>query len=449
MKKFRSLQCDISWLKNVLVMDAVVVREFGTFLCHHLVKLHPTSLWTTHVTNPLRVDAWNELIGEMSSSACPDHARTRIGNDWDEMIAPNVAKPGRILAMPESRNSPASDCYKTISHSLGYTRLLLWLLVVTWPCWLCRAIIRRIHSGSWAPPFEESLVVDLIANTSLIMLVHPIILPCGKRAFSFELPDDLPVFSEANGVSPAGLHLCFGENRLLIAAALKGEDILDESAMIAGLLNLALAYFVHPKLHFCAELLVAEIGRKEIIALEPSSRYTFSLHERLLTGSLSPIMENWYNPLWIGTTFASATAGMAYKLPSHKPQQCMRKFPYYDFMYQAHSIVDRLTKKYKLEISSINLINGSILHSIDHYSLVQVFSKNCRHDMMSMDGRGTLKGHLHFSMFSNVWNPAPAGKDEYIKNMDPDVHPFYHELFHMLYELDPQLAENILTSTSH
>jgi hypothetical protein len=249
-------------------------------------------------------------------------------------------------------STPAPDVWETIDHKVVahgpvYVLKLWYLAFCHWPAWLARATLRRLRSGRWIKVPSDGDVLDAVTGGSLIMLTSNNAtsdVPGSLTRLTFRAPANLSLHL-LDGQNVAGLTIVFDvPERRILHASLPGHWLRDETltpdsseanGKILACLALITQMYTHPKLHVASERSAFEIAHAECTALEPSSRFVFSLHEGLLFSTQSPLYPGVMNS-------GTRTADMMHQLPipiPHKLDGNLRVFPAYEFMWQAHVIV--------------------------------------------------------------------------------------------------------------
>ena len=252
-----------------------------------------------------------------------------------------------------------------------------------------------------------------------------------------------------------GLHIVFDIQTKSIKRTTggNGEPVQDRkkclmrNAQLVSMLNMHLSLCVHPASHAASKRSAKEIGEKKVIALEPSSRFVFGLHEGLFHGKFSPLADN-----YVGITSSPGCLNCVryniehHPVPPHNLDSRKAKIsPLYNWMLQGHDIFYKLVRKHKLNVNPEGLFQTIVVHSTDHYSAYGV--------LKSMEGRFGFHGtSLLQDMFCtytyfNFWmlpalNPFES---ELVCNQS---HPFYQELYEKMSKVNPELARKMITTCS-
>jgi hypothetical protein len=333
-----------------------------------------------------------------------------------------------------------------------YCAMLCYFAFIHWPAWLVRAAVRRMLSGQWTRPTTDGDVLDAITGTSLIMLTTNNSVSRKQSSLTqltFRTPADFSVCL-LDDTPLSGLEIVFDvPQRRIVWASLAGVSFCGESTnskLLACLAHILSAY-VHPKLHIEAERSAFEIALAECTTLEPSTRFVRGLHEGLFFASSSPIRVD--NALNAGMSIHILGHSIPFPL-AHKLDSNLRIFPFYDFMWQAHAIVARLSKKHGIPscIDRAALTANTVLHAIDHYAATLHFSSD---QACFAIHSPTLGDYLRFDLWISFWTPGTICwswnpfEDEFINGMRT---PFYRELHQQLHAIDPDLAGHIVASCS-
>jgi hypothetical protein len=395
-----------------------------------------------HVCRVVRGLAWAEAL---SMASQPNHPEPE----------PEPEKPTRGRS-PRRSFSHLPSCIKPtesswahvhqkLVHHPAFARALLWLVFIRWPVIIVAALARRASGGSWAAPVTAEDVFKQITGTSLVMLIT--LCSDDPNTLVFTVPTTLVTVHSAFSQGSGGLRVVLDlKNRRAVGATLRSHDLSHDYRLVSAHLVHVITTWVHPQLHVSAEKSVRAIAAAGIEMLEPSTRFTFSLHEGLLCGPWSPVASDG-SPLgcgFFGPDFFIASSEMPLKHTLHAK---LRVLPYYDFMWRAHDIVSSAVRRHDLQINPVPLTNNLVLHSADHYGAPHVFSA----DATPMGETGSFVEHLWSSLWIDFWTPVETAwnpvENEYLALMH-DGPAIYTEIYDELVTVNPEIAEHILTSCS-
>jgi hypothetical protein len=248
------------------------------------------------------------------------------------------------------------------------------------------------------------------------------------------------------GLSPSGLHMIFDfQTKTIKKAALRGEDLFGDNDKILGLMVLALTLWAHPQTHIVAEMSAREIARKNVSELEPSNRFVGPLHDGLFYGTYSPLTKEHF--LTINVDKKSAIESATKIRMSHRIDKNKMQFRYFNFIMKARASIHKNIKKFNLDVNPEFLFNNIVVHSVDHHFLYQNLSKI---PYWSLDGGTSLKSYFRSQVFLSVWvhHVATPLEEEKIGKLSAKDYPFYNAVYQDLKEIDQELADCILASTS-
>jgi hypothetical protein len=114
---------------------------------------------------------------------------------------------------------------------------------------------------------------------------------------------------------------------------------------------------------------------------------------------------------------------------------------------KALASVHKNIRKFNLEVNPEFLFNNIVVHSVDHHLIYQSLNKI---PYWSIDGGISINSYYRSQVFISIWlhHIATPLEEERIGKLSATEYPFYHALYRDLKELDQELADCILASTS-
>jgi hypothetical protein len=419
------------WL---VIFSAVVVllgRHFGRELVFSLVGVLPWLYYA--VLRRLRKLAW-QSAQNLPVTGKPLLAGAACGWKWQGLHQIAVHRPMYYL--------------RVASVALAFP--------FTW--------LRFMWSRAWTPRGQGVAVEDHHVMAVVTETVFVLIAELDGGQLTLHLPSDLPLEEHHTfctetphgaRVAGSGLTLVMDvPSRTIESATIEVEGIrqdvtetpgVSRNEILMSALAVAHAAWCHTTSHCLAEASAREIGSKQISVLEPSSRFTVSLHEGLLWAPYSAIsLED--QPLHVGMHIeALRKACRVIPTPQHdlNPRKA-EMFPMFRFWMTGHELLRRLVKKYELDVSSEALFQNLVLHSPDHCALFRTLTAP---PLWSFDGSGTLRSYVRTYVFNHFWllplfNPF---EPERVSEM---THPFYQKLYQGLSADNPERADELVTSCS-
>lgn len=350
--------------------------------------------------------------------------------------------PEKVWLFTGPPTNAAQGRHITWAHYPVY--LARWLgvaMLLRFPPFLWRTIrcsIRR-RRICYVPAIPDADVFDIFIGGPLMVMAE-----LRGNLMAFEIPD-MPL-KTMKGINPSSLRLVFdARDKSIVEASWQGRDIRGDNGRITTLMLLTLIMWAHPQTHIAAERSAREIADKRIRALEPSNRYVVALHQGLLYGPLSPLATG--QPLSINVDKETGVRTAAtVRLPHNLDPEKMR-FRYYRFLLEARKVLFRELRRAGLDVNAEWLFNNIVVHSVDHYLLYRNLYKI---SAWSLDGGTGLRSYWRSQVFLAVWvrHVTSPFEREKIRGFSREKHGFYRSLHAGLVEIDRELADCILASTS-
>lgn len=364
-------------------------------------------------------------------------------NESHEEVAAGFMPGGKevrwLFAGPPSNK--IQDQHQRASHHPIYLLRLLNLFVVRMPPFVFRTVISSLKSSRlcYVPEISDADIYDIFIHGPLVLMAE-----VNKELIGFELPN-MPL-QTLRGTNPGGLQLVFHvPTKSIHRAEWKGQDIKEDKGLIASLLVITLAMWAHPQTHIASEQSAREIAEKGIEVLEPSNRFVVAVHDGLFYGTISPLTKG--HPLSIQVDAESGVKSAIQFKITHDLDTRKKQFRYYRFLWEARKILMQLLRTYRIAVNPEWLFNNMIVHSVDHHFLFQNLSKI---DAWSLDGGARLRSYWRSQIFVAVWvrHVGSPMEPEKIGKLSAKQYPFYAALYTELKQVDKELADCILASTS-
>ena len=372
-----------------------------------------------------------------------------IEDPWPE--APVVAGNLRSQLLREGNPDSNIPSIAPTPEQEHYYNLVKWPIVIPrlirtyavhLPWSALRALAHKLLRGSWASSISDDAVIAFVEGSSGIVFSE--LLEDG-RTLRMALPERLPM-ETWDGRRIGGFEVRMDTmDRKISRCTFEGQSIIGDNDRILGIIILALTHWQHTKSHLMAEQAALEIERRGIRALAPSARFTLALHEGLMNGPQSPLGGR-KNPLTATTILRdSLQASLRMELPHYLDDRKAR-FPFYDFLARSRVEFIHLLRKHQLEVSPEAAFNNIVVHPVDH---ARAHALMARH-MWSMDLSRRFGSYLRSRFFALVMtgpmlNPLCT---ERLRDLDPEAHPFYAELYERLRAIHPRFADDALSSCS-
>jgi hypothetical protein len=310
------------------------------------------------------------------------------------------------------------------------------------PWWALRGLFHKATRGTWATDITDEQILGFIEGSSGIIFSE--LLEDG-RTLVMRLPEQLPL-ETWDGRRIAGFELHVDTvDRKITRCTIEGASILGDNDQIFSIASMALTHWQHTKSHLMAEQAVLEVQRRGLEALAPSARFTLPLHDGLMNGPRSPLKGREVN--WVATSVMrdSAKASLAVDIEHFIDDRKVR-FRFYDFLARSRVLFIQLARKHQLDVSFEAAFNNIVVHPVDHAQCHRLMKGM----MWSIDRSGRFESYLRARFFAEVMSGPLTNPlcPEQLRDLDPEAHPFYAELYAGLREIDPQLADDALTSCS-
>lgn len=333
------------------------------------------------------------------------------------------------------------NLHQTLSHYPGYLWSMLYLFFCRIPLFAWRILCNSVKAKSFRlkPEISDRQIYDAFIMTPFLVMAE-----MKDHCLEFTVPE-MPLTSR-KGLSPSGLHMVFNyKTQTIITAELRDENLLGENDKIAGLLIMALITWAHPQTHIVAEISAREIARKNIQELEPSNRFVVALHDGLIYGPSSPLAKEQFLSINIDKKSgleSSTKVRMSHNIDAQKMQ-----FRYYNFLLKARASVHKNIRKFNLDVNPEFLFNNMVVHSVDHHFIYQNLNKI---PYWSIDGGTSIISYFRSQMFISMWvhHVATPLEEEKIGKLSAKEYPFYNAVYRDVKEIDQELADCILASTS-
>lgn len=340
------------------------------------------------------------------------------------------------------------NTYLQMTHAPIYLVTAIWIAFFGLP----RAFASLFFAGNHVSDEDViNLLAAMITTISFDKLDHT---DCSH--IFFEIPADLD-FDRLLGVESASVQLkvnldtnrivaCTSLNHANIRVAMKDRNGVSKNQRLISIFIMYICAYNHSAAHVLSERSAREIAQKKVTQLEPSSRYVLALHTGLLHGYLSPLSDN-DHPLRCFDHTAMTDLfeqTVKYPKPMHSYDPRMARLPNFMFYMRSRLILKKLLLKHNLDVNVECLFLNMIFHST-HHGLG--YKALCNVPLWSFDGSGTLRSLAQSFIFTHLWLPHMHNPlaSEYIRDTPG---PFYQELYAGLKELDPAMADLVITSTS-
>jgi hypothetical protein len=360
----------------------------------------------------------------------------------------------RLFELPAIDSEMEPNHHMDMAHTPIYILKFLYLLIVDTP----RFLLLRLLFSVFHQDITNEQVFGLVANTSLILVAE---LSKDGTELSIAIPRDtglaLPTMLR---FSPCleqieGLLIVFDVHTKSIKQATggNGEPVQhrgkegSRNAQLMSMLNMFVSMCIHPTCHASSERSAKEIGENKVTALEPSSRFVFSLHQGLFHEKLAPLADNYAGITSSPGGLKTIRRNMKNNpVPPHNLDGRKAKIsPFYDWLSQGHGIIHKLVKKHRLNVNAEYLFQNIVVHSVDHYSCYSALK--CMEGRFGFNGSMSLKDLFCAYVYINFWllpvlNPFES------ELVGKQSHPFYQELYEKMSKVNPDFAGKMLTSCS-
>lgn len=315
-----------------------------------------------------------------------------------------------------------------------------WLVTVPWTA--LRMVFNKLTRGSYASAISDDDVIRFVEGTSSCVFSE--LLEDG-RTLRLVLPERLPL-ATWHGRRIAGFEIRMDiDERKITRCTLEGRSLLGDNDLIFGVVILAMTHYQHTKSHLMAEQATLEIERRGVSVLAPSARFTVALHDGLMNATQSPLGGEKAPLTATGVDKDSVAASMPFHL-AHFIDERKNRIRFYRFLAQGRVETIALLRQHGLDVSPEAAFNNMVLHPVDHHQGMLLM----RRHIWSMDMSRSFTSYLRSCFFADViagplTNPMVT---ERLADLDPVAHPFYAELYRKLYAIDPEYADQALTSCS-
>lgn len=373
----------------------------------------------------LRVQGWEHA---KSSPVYEPHAHSYWEGDTRWLFAGPVG-------------SRAQLAFNMTTHYPVYFLRIVQLYLIRLPRFGFQLLASSIRHGRlcYRSTFSHETLYQLFINGPLIIMAE-------RKGDQLEIRvPEIPLRTNV-GLNPSGFHLVVNsQTHRVEVAEWKGEDLLGDSGRILTLMLVALVMWAHPQTHRLAEMSAREIANKQVEVLEPSNRFVVALHHGLLYGDFSPLANN--TAMSINVDAKSGVKAASTVPMKHVIENGKMEFRYYRFLWEGRRILMRLMKQYGLDVNAEALFNNMLVHSVDHYFL---YKRMKGQRAWSFDGGDGIRSYWRSQMFITVWVRQVSSPflHEKISRMNAKKYPFYHALYQQLAQVDVELANCILASTS-
>ena len=372
-----------------------------------------------------------------------------IEEPWPEVVPASGVLKSQLLREGNSSSAIPSvtptdeenDFYKLVKWPIAVVRIArTYALHLPW--WALRGLVHRATRGTWASTLSDDEIIAFIEGTSGIIFSE---LQEDGRTLVMRLPDQLPL-ETWDGKRIAGLDLHMDTvDRRITRCTFEGASRLGDNDLIFSVASMALTHWQHTKSHLMAEQAVLEIQRRDLPELAPSARFTLPLHQGLMNGPNSPLKGREVN--WVATSVMrdSARASLAVDI-EHFIDERKERFRFYDFLARSRVAFIQLARKHQLNVNYEAAFNNIVVHPVDHAQAHRLMKGK----MWTMDQSRRFESYLRSRFFAEVMSGPLTNPfcPERLRDLDPEAHPFYAELYQELHRIDPEFADDALTSCS-